>query len=527
MNLNWDCPYPSNRSPVFAKNMVAASQPLAVESGVNMLRQGGNAVDAAIATAITLTVVEPNNNGIGSDAFALIHDGNKLHGLNASGRAPLKLDLSRFEGKNAVPSLGWDSVTVPGAVSAWVELSERFGKLPFDTLFIDAIRYAEDGFQVGPKSAYYWRHAMSRFKKFDAFMNTFSLSGRAPAIGEQMRLPGHAATLKKIAATRGESFYQGELAELMAKDAAQHNADMTLEDFRQHEANWVTPISMNAFGADLQEIPPNGQGLMALISLGILKHIHAPTLALDSWESVHLQIEAQRIAYTEVADHLADIAHMKISVDALLEEVRLKRLANNIDPKRATVRSTSMGASPDTVYLSAADESGLMVSMIQSNFRGFGSGIVVPDTGISLQNRGSGFVLDDGHPNQIGPGKRPYHTIIPGFVTQNDAPLMSFGVMGGHMQAQGHLQMMLRVMHYHQNPQAASDAPRWHVFEDGRVALENGFDPSVISVLEDMGHQIMKDQPEHLFGGAQLIVKMRDGYSAGSDHRKEGLATGF
>lgn len=527
MELDWRCPYPSNRSPVFARNIVASSQPLAVESGINMLRQGGNAVDAAIATAITLTVVEPNNNGIGSDAFALVHDGTALHGLNASGRSPADLLSARFAGRSRVPTLGWDAVTVPGAVSAWVELSRRFGKLPFDTLFVDAIRYARDGFQVGPKSGYFWHHAMQRFNRFDAFMKTFSIDGRAPGIGERMRLPDHAQSLAAIAKTQGEAFYRGELAQKMAADAALHGAAMKLEDFANHRADWVTPISMTGFGAELHEIPPNGQGLMALIALGVLKHVHDESLPLDEAASIHLQIESQRIAYSIIERHLADIQHMQTSVDALLDETYLKTLASGINPEKAASGSTHLGTSPDTVYLTAADENGLMISMIQSNFRGFGSGIVVPGTGISLQNRGSGFVLEEGHPNQVGPGKRPYQTIIPGFVTQNGAPAMSFGVMGGHMQAQGHLQMLLRVMHYQQNPQAASDAPRWYVFEDGRVALEAGFKPSVISELERFGHHLVLDEAEHLFGGAQLIVKTDDGYCAGSDHRKEGLATGY
>ena len=526
-SLDWDSPYPSQRSPVFAQNIVASSQPLAVEAGISALRQGGNAVDAAIATAITLTVVEPNNNGIGSDAFALIHDGKQLHGLNASGRSPAGFTPDRFAGLDKMPVWGWDAVTVPGAVSAWVAMSERFGKLPFADLFSDAVRYARNGYQVGPKSGVFWKHAVNRYKKFDSFLETFTINGRAPEIGELIRLPDHARTLEKIAATKGEAFYKGELAAAIAADAAAHNAAMTLKDLENHTCNWVDPISMSAFDAALHEIPPNGQGLMALISLGILKQCHNSDLALDSADSVHLQIEAQRIAYAEAERHISDITHMRTSIDALLDESYLKERAQSINLTSANPHSTALGTAPDTVYLTTADASGMMVSMIQSNFRGFGSGIVVPGTGISLQNRGSGFVLEDGHPNQVGPGKRPYHTIIPGFITRNNQPFMGFGVMGGHMQAQGHLQMMLRVAHFKQNPQAASDAPRWYVFEDGRVALERGFDPKVASNLEARGHNIVTGSPEYLFGGAQLIIKMEDGYCAGSDHRKEGLASGY
>lgn len=526
-SLDWDCPYPSNRSPVFARNIVATSQPLAVQAGISVLRRGGNAADAAVATAITLTVVEPNNNGIGSDAFALIHDGKKLHGLNASGRTPAALTAERFAGMDKMPQWGWDAVTVPGAVSAWVAISERFGKLPFADLFEDAINYARHGFQIGPKSGYFWQHAVQHFGAYESFINTFTIDGQAPAIGQTMRLPDHANTLATIAATRGEAFYRGSLAEAIAADAKRHGGFMTADDLAAHQCDWVEPISGSAFGGELHEIPPNGQGLMALISLGILKHLHHQDLELDCADSIHLQIEAQRISYAEIEKQLSDIDTMQISVATLLDPDYLKLRAADIDMNKANPKPSAIGASPDTVYLSTADQNGMMVSMIQSNFRGFGSGIVVPGTGISLQNRGSGFVLEAGHPNQVGPSKRPYHTIIPGFVTRADQPFMSFGVMGGHMQAQGHLQMMVRVMNFNQNPQAASDAPRWYVSEDGKVALENGFQPEVIESLAARGHEILLGKPDYLFGGAQLIVKTDDGYCAGSDHRKEGLAAGF
>ena len=526
MSFDWAMPYSANRSPVFAKNLVATSQPLAVEAGINAMRRGGNAVDAAIATAITLTVVEPNNNGIGSDAFVIVHDGKALHGLNASGRSPAAMTPDRFKNQTAMPVWGWEAVTVPGAVSAWVALSERFGMLPFADLFEDAIRHAHQGFQVGPKSGFFWRYTVDRSKRFKAFTDTFSIDGRAPAIGEVMKLPDHARTLQIIAETRGEDFYRGALAEAIAADAAEHGACMTAEDLANHQCDWVDPISMDGFDATLHEIPPNGQGLMALIALGILKHIHGD-LPLDSADSVHLQIEAQRIAFAEAERHLADLSHMRVKPEELLDERYLKSRADEISIDKANPNPTTLGAGEDTVYLTTADDNGMMVSMIQSNYRGFGSGIVVPGTGISLQNRGSGFTLEEGHANQVGPSKRPYHTIIPGFVTKGGDAAMSFGVMGGHMQAQGHLQMMVRIMLNGQNPQAASDAPRWHVFEDGRVALEDGFDLKVIEALQKRGHHIVLGEQEHLFGGAQLIAKMEEGYCAGSDHRKEGLASGF
>jgi gamma-glutamyltranspeptidase / glutathione hydrolase len=527
MTLNWHCPYPSNRSPVFAKNLVATSQPLAVQAGLDVLKSGGNAVDAAVATAITLTVVEPNNNGIGSDAFAIIWDGATLHGLNASGRSPATLSPDRFKGQAQMPVLGWDAVTVPGAVSAWVEMSSRFGKLPFARLFEDAIHYATSGFQVGPKTGFYWRFAEERYKDFQPFMDTFMIDGKAPSIGEVMRLPDHATTLNTIAQSKGAAFYRGELAEAMVDDSNNQGGSLSKQDLAGHQCDWVGTIQAALYGSCLHEIPPNGQGLMALIGLGILNRLNIADYELDSADSVHLQIEAIRIGYAQIERYLADIDHMRVTPEQLLAGDFLSARAGEVDLAKANPHPTVHEAGSDTVYLTTADASGMMVSMIQSNYRGFGSGIVVPGTGISLQNRGSGFVLETGHPNQVGGGKRPYQTIIPGFAMERGEPRMSFGVMGGHMQAQGHLQMMLRIFVHKQNPQAASDAPRWHLREDGKVVLESGFSREVIDDLAHRGHDLIVDSPEHIFGGAQLIYRMREGYCGGSDHRKEGLVAGF
>lgn len=532
MSYSWDLPYRSNRSPLFAQNIVASSQPLAVQAGLETMRMGGNAVDAALATAITLTVVEPNNNGIGSDAFAIVHDGKELRGLNASGRSPGAWSPTRFSQLNAMPSLGWDSVTVPGAVSAWVAMSDKFGKLPFKQLFEPAIHYAEQGYQVGPQTGLFWKLAERTYAGYEEFSRTFLPEGRAPEIGESIRLPNHAASLRLIAATKGDAFYRGELARAMISDSVNHGGAMTLDDLASHKVDWVTPVAQayssgKSGGISLHEIPPSGQGLMALIALGILEHLQLASYPLDSSDSLHLQIEAMRSAYAEIKTHLADIDHMQVTSDQLLNTAYLQSKAAAISLERATSNPPSLPSNPDTVYLTTADQNGMMVSMIQSNYRGFGSGIVVPETGISLQDRGSGFSLEAGHPNEVGGGKRPYHTIIPGFVTQGEKPLMSFGVMGGHMQAQGHVQMIVRMFDYAQNPQAASDAPRWRLTEDGRVALESGFDPQVISNLKKRGHDIVPESPHHLFGGAQLIVKMKQGYCGASDHRKEGLAAGF
>ena len=525
--MDWSTPYDSRRSPVFARNIVATSQPLAASAGLKILHDGGNAVDAAIATAIALTVVEPCMNGIGSDAFAIVWDGQQLHGLNASGRSPAGWSPERFARYSEMPNLGWDAVTVPGAVSAWVALSEKLGRLPFPRLFDSAIEYAENGYQVGPKTGFLWKRAEKKFSGYQAFCETFLPGGRAPATGSAIRFPDHAGSLRKIAETRGEAFYRGELAEAITAEAAANGGAMTLEDLANHRCDWVEPISVDYGDVALHEIPPNGQGIMALIALGIAERSGFDKLPLDSADSVHMQIEAMRIGYAEIERHLADIDHMRVTPAELLDPDYLSLRAGEIDPGRANPHPTALGASEDTVYLTAADAGGMMVSMIQSNYSGFGSGIVVPGTGISLQNRGSGFTLEAGHPNQVGGRKRPYHTIIPGFATRGGKPQMSFGVMGGHMQAQGHFQMMLRVFQYGQNPQAASDAPRWHLREDGVVCLESGFDTAVADELESRGHSIVRDHDFHLFGGAQLIYRMDDGYCAGSDHRKEGLALGF
>jgi len=426
-----------------------------------------------------------------------------------------------------MPVLGWDAVTVPGAVSAWIEMSSRFGKLPLVKLFEDAIHYAVAGFHVGPKTGFYWKLAEQRYQAFDSFMNTFMINGKAPAIGEVMRLPDHASTLSAIAETKGDVFYRGEIAQAMVDDSTHKGGSLHIKDLIDHRCDWVGTISSALKQSCLHEIPPNGQGLMALIGLGVLNRLNIWEYELDSSNSMHLQIEAIRVAYAQVERHLADIDYMRVKPEQLLTEDFLQSRANEISLEKANPTPTVFEEGSDTVYLTTADASGMMVSMIQSNYRGFGSGIVVPGTGISLQNRGSGFVLEDGHPNQVGGGKRPYQTIIPGFAMENGEPRLSFGVMGGHMQAQGHLQMMLRLFVYHQNPQAASDAPRWHLQEDGKVALENGFSRDVADDLAYRGHDIVRDAQEHIFGGAQLIYRMQDGFCGGSDHRKEGLVAGF
>lgn len=527
--MNFELPYPSQRMPIMARNVVATSQPLAAQAGLRMLLQGGNAVDAAVAAAMALTVLEPTGNGIGSDLFAILWDGASIQGLNASGRAPAALTPERFEGQSTVPLLGWDPVTVPGAVSGWVALSQRFGRLPLETLVGPAVSYARDGFLVSPLTARAWSRAETVFAGFDAFAAGFLPNGKAPKAGERFCFPDQATTLETIAATAGEAFYRGSLAEAMVADARRHGGLMSEQDLDAHRADWVGTIQTGYHGFELHEIPPNGQGLAALIMLGILRHHPFAAAPLDSADSLHLQIEAMKLAFADAERYIADVDHMDVAAEQLLDDGYLAERAALIDMKRAGEPAYGVPPKGGTVYLSAADADGMMVSLIQSNYYGFGSGIVVPGTGISLQNRGVGFTLEEGHPNRVGGGKRPFHTIIPAFLTRSGLPQMSFGVMGGPMQPQGHAQMVLRIVDHGQNPQAASDAPRWRVVQGREVAVEPGFASDVMDDLLARGHQITETAPEQSFayGGAQLIWRSDGGYIAGSDHRKDGQAVGY
>lgn len=520
--------YPSQRSPTMAKNMVAGSQILAVQAGLSMLHQGGNAVDAALATAIALTVVEPTMNGIGGDGFCIVWDGEKLHGLNASGRCPDAVKPDDFAGLDEMPFRGWGSVTVPGQVSGWVALSDRFGKLPFEKLFERAIDYANSGFQVTPITGRLWAKAPAEFADFEDFA-PFLPDNRAPLTGEIFRFPDQAKTLERIATTKGEAFYRGDLAEKIVNTAKRDNAKLSMTDLDNHRADWVDLISQQYHDYELHEIPPNGQGLAALIMLGILQHHDISQYEIDSADSVHCQIEAMKLAFADAYRYIADPSYMEIDVKALLDDEYFKNRAQLINMKKAIDHQYGLPNQSGTVYLTAADQSGMMVSYIQSNYYGFGSGIVIPETGISLQNRGYGFVLDAEHPNQVGGGKRPFHTIIPGFLTKNEKPVMSFGVMGGHMQPQGHAQMVIRICDFGQNPQAASDAPRWQIFGNNQILLEDGFSHDVCDELKKRGHKINPNDENTMFsmGGAQLILKSGDGYIGGSDHRKDGMAAGF
>ncbi|MEX0284590.1 MAG: gamma-glutamyltransferase family protein [Paracoccaceae bacterium] len=523
--------YPSRRSAVVARNVVSTSQPLAAQAGLSMLARGGNAVDAAIATAITLTVVEPTGNGVGSDAFCILWDGSNLHGLNASGRAPAAWTQDYFKGHESVPFHGWDSVTVPGAVSAWVTLSERFGKLPFETLFEPAIGHAEQGFPVSPIIAKLWDIGGSRLADQPGFAANFLPDGRAPKAGEFYANTGLARSLRLIAETRGAAFYEGELAEKIEAFAKQHDAAMRVSDLAAHKADWCGTISQPFDDLDLHQIPPNGQGIAGLMALGMLNHTGIRDMDADDPRALHLQIEAMKLALKDTEEYVGDLDHMtRVTPEAMLDPGYLAERAALIDPDKATDFKTGTPPARGTVYLTAADASGMMVSFIQSNYAGFGSGVVVPGTGIHLQNRGAGFSLDPNSQNVVAPGKRPFHTIIPAFLMKNGAPLMSFGVMGGPMQAQGHLQMTLRTQLWDQDVQMAVDAPRWRVTGGLGLACEDSFPAATLEALSGMGHVVECEAPDNAFGfgGAQIAMKLDNGtYAAASEPRKDGHAVGF
>lgn len=520
-------PYPSQRKVVMGKQgAVATSQNLAALAGIEMLLAGGNAVDAAVAMAIALTVVEPTSNGIGSDAFAIVWDG-KLHGLNASGKSAKSLPLAAFTELTEIPSNGWLPVTVPGAVSAWRNLWERWGKLPFEQLFSPAIRYAENGFPVSPVTAQAWQRAERIFlplnrPEFQHFKQVFFPKNRAPKAGEIWGSEAHGKTLRAIATSGDESFYHGEIAQKIANFAADTGGFLTTEDLTSHVADWVEPISTDYRGFTVWEIPPNGQGIATLMALNILEGFDIAKYPRESVESYHLQIEAMKLAFADVHRHVADSRFMQIPITSLLDK-------NYATERRNLISETAIGlAEPGlpkggTVYLAAADGE-LMVSFIQSNFEGFGSGILVPETGIALHNRGLGFTLETGHPNQIAPAKRPFHTIIPGFLTKDNQPLGLFGVMGGPMQPQGHLQVILNMVDYGMNPQAVLDAPRWFFVAGKRVLLEESVSPEIVESLLAKGHEARVTGNTSLFGKGQIILRQEDVLIAGSEPRADGMA---
>lgn len=523
-------PYQSQRMTTYAKKgVVATSQPLAAQAGLEILKKGGNAVDAAIATAACLTVVEPTSNGIGGDAFALVWVKDKLHGLNASGPSPASISIEKVkeQGHEEIPKFGFIPVTVPGVPAAWAELSERFGKLPFKELMEPAIKYAEEGYPLSPVLAYFWERGASVYQsslkgeEFTAWFDTFTPGGRVPKAGDVWKSQNHADTLRRIAETKSKDFYEGELADKMDAFAKKYGGFLRKEDLQDFTPEWVEPISVNYKGYDVWEIPPNGQGLIALEALNIAKNL--PSVHREEEKGLHNQIEAMKLAFSDGLQYITEESEMKASAKDLLSENYAKERSQLIGEKALT---PAAGEPPKggTVYLAAADEEGNMVSFIQSNYMGFGSGLVVPDTGIALQNRGHNFSMDPAHDNSLAGGKRTFHTIIPGFMTKDGQAVGPFGVMGAFMQPQGHLQVVLNTIDLGLNPQAALDAPRWQWMSGKKIVLEHSFPNHLVQALARRGHEVQVASHPGVFGRGQIIWRNQETgvYAAGTEARTDG-----
>ncbi|WP_433213782.1 gamma-glutamyltransferase family protein [Dactylosporangium sp. CS-047395] len=511
---------------------MATSQSLASSAGLAVLRRGGNAVDAAIATAVALTVVQPGSNDIGGDLFALVWDGERLHGLNASGRSPQlltrELVLERAThptaglGEPTMPARGWLPVTVPGAPAGWRDLHARFGSLPFAALFEDAVQYAEHGYPVSSHVAAGWRiaaereHSKLHGDEFAEWSRVFTFGGRAPRAGERWRNPDAARTLRRIARTNGDDFYHGDIAQAIVAHSERTGGLLRANDLAAHTSAWVDPIAVSYRGHEIWELPPNGQGIAALIALGVLDGLASASL--------HEQIEAVKLGFAD--------AHAYVADPSLDGPVRELLTADYLAGRRALIGERA-GRHPageprkgGTVYLCTADAQGRMVSLIQSNFMGFGSHVVPPGTGFSLQDRGYGFVLEEGHPNVVGPGKRPYHTIIPAFLTRGGAPVGPFGVMGGHMQPQGHVQVVLATVDARLDPQEALNRPRWYWHRGQEVLVEPEL-AGQVDGLRRKGHAASVSPAPDVFGMGQAIWRTPAGFVAGSEPRADGQAMGY
>ena len=518
--------YPSQRFPIYARGgMVNCSSPLASAAGLAVLRKGGNAMDAAAAAAAALTVVEPTSNGIGSDAFALVWSEReqKLFGLNSSGPAPMLLSAERvredgMDRDGKMPAHGWTPVTVPGAPMAWAELVRRFGRLTLAEDLAPAVHYAEDGYPCAPNLARLWNKAIGQYQKtltgpvFEAWFKTFAPDGKSKEAGDLIRLPDHAATLEEIGRTGAESFYRGAIAGRIDAESRKYGGYLRYEDLAAYEARWVEPIRLNYRGYDVCEIPPNGQGIVALMALNILKEFEFPEK--DAVETCHRQLEAIKMAFADAFRYVTDPADMELDWQRLLDPVYGAQRAREMGD-RARVWSHGIPPKSGTVYLCCADGEGNMVSYIQSNYMGFGSGIVAEGTGIALQNRGADFSLDPRDANFLKPGKRSYHTIIPGFLMKDGLPVGPFGVMGAYMQPQGHVQVVMNYVDFRLDPQQALDAPRWQWMRDGRIAVETRFDQGLARGLQRRGHELGYEIDTDLFGRGQMIVRLSNGTLVG------------
>lgn len=529
-NIDTRIPYKSTRFPVTAaKGMVCTGSSLAANAGLRILQQGGNAVDAAIATAACLSVVEPTANGIGSDCFALVWMKDKLYGLNGSGCSPAELTLdyvnTHHDAPPKMPTHGWTPVTVPGTPRAWADLSARFGQLPFTDVLAPAIEYARNGFPVSVPLARMWKRGLQRYQALadqsflDAWYATFTFAGKAPSAGDIVRLPHHGDTLEELGRTMSESFYSGRLAEQIDLAAKRHGGCLRKSDLEAHRSLWVNPISINYRGYDIWEIPPNGQGIVALMALNALKH---DDLRQQCAQEYHLQFEAMKAAFQQGYAIVGDTSLNGEGFQNYLSDDYGRQMRSSITDS-AQEFGKIVPAKSGTVYLCSADQWGNMVSLIQSNYMGFGSGVVVEDTGISLQNRGADFSLHPEDINVLAPGKRTYHTIIPGFITKDDQAVGPFGVMGGYMQPQGHVQLINHFIDHGYNPQAALDAPRWQWTKAKYISVEQSFPQDMIDQLKALGHLITIESEPAAFGRGQMIIRLPNGvYVGGTESRTDG-----
>ncbi len=534
----------ATRSEVIAQNgMACTSQPLATQAALDILKQGGNAVDAAIAANAVNTVVEPMSCGIGGDLFAIVwmENSKKLYGLNASGRSPkgLTLEMLKDKGLEKIPIRGPLPVSVPGCVDGWFELHKKFGSLPMEKILAPAIHYANEGFPVTEVIAYYWANGAKALKDQPGFAEIFLPNGKAPQKGEVFKNQALANTFRLIAEKGRDEFYNGSVAKKIESFLREHGGYLSKADIADHSSEWIEPVSTNYRGYDVWELPPNGQGIAALQMLNILENYNISEMGFGSKEYLHLLIEAKKLAYEDRAKYYADPDFNKIPVDKLISKEYAAERKKLIDLNNAAETYDPGDLEDgDTIYLTVADQDGNMISLIQSLYWGFGSGLVHPELGFPLQNRGELFTFEEGHFNQYEPGKRPFHTIIPAFVTKDNKPYLSFGVMGGSMQPQGHVQVLVNIIDFGMNLQEAGDAPRIrhggssqptgnNMNTGGYINFESGFSPEVIRELTQIGHKIRKAVGG--FGGYQAIMfdKRNNVYYGASESRKDGQAAGY
>ena len=521
-------PYLTKKQSVYAKNgIVATSEGLASQAGLEILKKGGNAVDAAVATAAALTVVEPTSNGIGSDCFALVYFNNKLHCLNSSGYSSQNISIKKLKdlGYEKMPVSGVIPIIVPGTPKGWASLIEKFGNLSLLEVLSPAIKLAEEGFIISETVGYYFERAMKIYQErnkgeqYNHFFNVFTKNGKSYKAGDLFKSQYHADTLRSIGETNSDSFYKGQLAEKIVSFMEKHNGYIDKADLEEYNPEFVNPISVNYKGYDIYEIPPNTQGITALMALNLLKD---ESFIKDSVNTYHKQIEALKIAFSDTLRYVTDPLFMKMNKDYLLSNEYIKLRKKDIG-EMAKLHEPIDYKKSGTVYLATADKDGNMVSFIQSNYMGFGSGILIDGTGISMQNRGHTFSLEEDHHNKLEPRKRTLHTIIPGFMMKGDQAVGPFGVMGGFMQPQGHLQVVMNMIDFGMDPQTALDAPRFRWDAKLNVAVENSFDEKIVKQLIHLGHNITIEKTSGGFGRGQIIIKEKNGYKAGTETRCDGF----